>query len=274
MQMGNNIVLSNNEFEKLCALVYKITGIHLNESKRDLAHNRFAKRIRALNLNSFSDYLNYVNKNEAEESEHFSNAITTNLTNFYRETHHFDFLKDKIIPKLLKKTDRRIRIWSAGCSTGEEPYTIAFTLLSSIPGISNWDVKILATDLDSNVLETASSGVYSLDQLKNISDEEKRKWFLINKKASQVRINPKVRTLITFKLLNLMHDLPMKGPFDVIFCRNVVIYFDKPTQRDLFEKFSSLQNTGDYLLVGHSENISNVTEDYNHIGHTVYQKIN
>lgn len=270
-----DINLNNNEFEQLCSLVYRITGIHLNDSKRDLVHNRFTKRMRALNIHNFSDYLNYVNNNEAVESEHFSNAITTNLTSFYREAHHFEILENTVIPKLLKKNNRRIRIWSAGCSTGEEAYSIALTLLSKIPNIARWDVKILATDLDSNVLETAAAGIYSIDRIKNISDPNILKWFQKNTSESeitQVRVHPKARSLISFKLLNLMNDWPMKGPFDVIFCRNVVIYFDKPTQEVLFEKLSSLQSIGDHLFVGHSENISKVTNEYKHMGKTVYIK--
>jgi chemotaxis protein methyltransferase CheR len=268
--------LSDNEFNKLCKLVFQYTGIYLNESKRDLVYNRFAKRMRTLGVGSFGEYFKYIEDYEDSEIEHFSNAITTNLTSFFREKHHFQVLEDLVIPKLLNRSNRRVRIWSAGCSTGEEPYSIAITLLRNIPDISNWDIKILATDLDSTVLNTAKAGIYSTDRLKDLPEEISKKWFqphIADTKENQVEVVSSVKSLISFKQLNLMHDWPMKGPFDVIFCRNVVIYFDKDTQTTLFEKFSKLQYNDAFMFMGHSENLSKITDIYQHQGQTVYQKV-
>ena len=180
------------------------------------------------------------------------------------------------MPNLLTKPDRKIRIWSAGCSTGEEPYSLAITLLNNMPNIDRWDVKILATDLDSNVLEIAKAGIYPVNRLEKISDTMIRKWFhesSTQKHNDCVKVKDKVKSLITFNRLNLMDKWPMKGPFDVIFCRNVVIYFDKKTQSVLFDRFSKLQYSGARLFVGHSENLAKVTDKYEHVGQTGYVKI-
>ena len=268
--------LSDNEFNKICNLVFQYTGIYLNESKRDLVYNRFAKRMRTLGVDSFGEYFKYIEEYEDSEIEHFSNAITTNLTSFFREKHHFQVLEEHVIPTLVKRSNRRIRIWSAGCSTGEEPYSIAITLLRSIPDIASWDVKILATDLDTTVLSTAKAGVYPTERLKDLPEDIPKKWFqphAAGAVGNQVEVVPRVKSLISFKKLNLMHDWPMKGPFDVIFCRNVVIYFDKDTQTTLFEKFSKLQYKDAFMIMGHSENLSKITDIYEHKGQTVYQKV-
>ncbi len=276
VEMHQQFKLNDYEFEKLRTMVFQHTGIHLSESKRELVYNRFAKRMRALGVNSFSKYYRYIQDNPDREIEYFSNAITTNLTSFFRETHHFELLAKKIIPELLDNPEHRIRIWSAGCSSGEEPYSIAITLLQHIPDIDQWDIKILATDLNSKVLNTAENGIYSMGQLKKASTSIIHKWFrmgVTKENKDQVKIKTQVKSLITFKQLNLIDTWPMKGPFDIIFCRNVVIYFNKDTQSTLFEKFSNLQHLGAYLFIGHSENIENVTHHYQHIGQTLYQKV-
>lgn len=273
--MHAKFILSDAEFDKLCSLVFYYTGIHLCQSKRDLVYNRFAKRIRSLHLNSFSEYFKYLTEHEDIEVEHFSNAITTNLTSFFREKHHFQVLEEKVLPELMSRANRKIRIWSAGCSTGEEPYSIAITLLRNFPVIKSWDIKILATDIDSTVLKTAKAGIYSADRLKNLPEQLTDHWFkpITLGGEDKVEVAENVKSLITFKKLNLMHKWPMNGPFDVIFCRNVVIYFDKDTQASLFEKFSKLQYDDAYMFMGHSENLSKITDLYEHTGLTVYKKI-
>ncbi|MFK7816952.1 MAG: protein-glutamate O-methyltransferase CheR [Gammaproteobacteria bacterium] len=275
--MNIQYTFNDNQFEKMRLLVLQYTGISVSDSKRDLVYNRFAKRMRTLGLGSFDEYFNYLSEYEDNEIEHFSNAITTNLTYFFREQHHFQILEEKIIPILKSKVSKRIRIWSAGCSTGEEPYSIAMTLHRVIPNLKNWDVKILATDLDSIALKKAKSGVYVEGQLKNITEQMKNDWFQpcnVGNDSNEIEVIPSIKSLITFNYLNLMHDWPMAGPFDVIFCRNVVIYFDKDTQRELFIKFSKLQNDDAFMIMGHSENLSKITDDYKHIGQTAYQKVN
>ena len=274
--MNKSYVLTDSEYKDICSLVYDNTGIILNEEKRKLAYSRFSRRLKALKLNTFREYCDIVRSGDKLEMTHFTNAITTNLTSFFREAHHFDRLVENVMPDLLKKSSRRIRIWSAGCSTGEEPYSLGISILKKYPEISNWDFKILATDLDSKVLQTASDGIYKPEGLKTLDDPTIAKdWFkagLMNG-VECVQIVPQVRELIKFKKLNLMDQRwPMNGTFDVIFCRNVVIYFDQVTQQKLFTNFSKVQNKGDYLFIGHSETLKGFKTDYKNTGRTVYIK--
>ena len=274
--MAQNYVLSDAEYADLCSLVHFHTGISLTEEKRKLVYSRFSKRLRALRLNSFREYCNLIKSDHKEELVNFTNAITTNLTSFFREEHHFDRLKKDIMPALLKKPSKRIRLWSAGCSTGEEPYSVAISILQCCPNYSNWDIKILATDLDSQVLSTASTGVYSSDRVDGLDDDIKEKWFekILIKGVPSYKISPDVRNMISFKRLNLMDkEWPMRGPFDVIFCRNVLIYFDKLTQETLFGQFAELQNSGDHLLIGHSEILKGMSTQYENMGRTSYVRI-
>jgi len=205
----------------------------------------------------------------------FCNAITTNLTSFFRESHHFDFLRDQVlVPLGTRPPGQRLRIWSAGCSTGEEPYSIAMTVRESVPQASRHDIKILATDLDSDVLSRGRKGVYADDRVKGMSQARISAFFQeqVEGGARRLAITPNLRELITFNQLNLMHELPMRGPFDVIFCRNVVIYFDKETQRDLFKRFALLQRPGDVLFLGHSESMFKVSDAYTLVGRTIYRR--
>jgi chemotaxis protein methyltransferase CheR len=257
--------------------IYDYAGIQLSEAKRHLVYNRLAKRIRQLGLESFTQYLDYVDANEETEFTHLVNAITTNLTFFFREIHHFDALKNEIVPQLKMRhaQNKRIRVWSAGCSTGEEPYSIAITLQQAFnENFSGWDVKVLATDLDTNVLEHAQKGVYKLDKTEGLPEGVLNHWFEAGKGNNEgfVRAKQVLKEMITFKQLNLMKDWPMKGPFDVIFCRNVVIYFDKPTQAKLFKRYYDLLAPGGFLIVGHSESLHNVNNDFKLLGKTIYQK--
>ena len=274
--MNKNYVLTDSEYKDICALVYDNTGIMLNEEKRKLAYSRFSRRLKELNLNTFHEYCDIVRSGDKREMSNFANAITTNLTSFFRESHHFDRLVNEVMPVLLKRPSRKIRIWSAGCSTGEEPYSLGISILKAYPDINNWDIKILATDLDSKVLDTASKGIYKAQGLNALDDPLIAKnWFKagMNNGVECVQIVPKVRDLIQFKKLNLMDQTwPMKGAFDVIFCRNVVIYFDQSTQQTLFDKFAKLQNKDDYLFIGHSETLKGFQTKYKNQGRTVYIK--
>jgi chemotaxis protein methyltransferase CheR len=210
-----------------------------------------------------------------QEIAQFCNAITTNLTAFFREPHHFDYLRDQVLaPMANGAATRRLRIWSAGCSSGEEPYSLAMTILEALPDVRRWDVRILATDLDSDVLERGRRGVYTEERLKNLTAQRRSRFFLERRARDGVYFEaaPELKSLITFKQLNLMQPLPMRGPLDAIFCRNVVIYFDKDTQRDLFARVAQLQQPGNLLFLGHSESFFKVSEQYALIGKTVYRR--
>ena len=264
------------DFQALRKLVRDITGISLSEQKRELVYGRLARRLRALNLRSFREYRDLLSSDDGSELVQLCNAITTNLTAFFREPHHFEHLITHVLAPLLEKPTaaRRIRIWSAGCSTGEEPYSIAMAVLEAIPNIERWDIRILATDLDSDVLTRARRGVYLADRLRALSAERRERFFLPcpDAKEPSYQLRPELARLITVKQLNLMHPFPMKGPLDVIFCRNVVIYFDKDTQRDLVARISRLQRPGHVLFLGHSETLFKVSNDYTLIGRTIYRR--
>jgi chemotaxis protein methyltransferase CheR len=268
--------LTDKHFNWFVKMVMEKTGITLSDQKRDLVYGRLARRLRKLNFDNFDQYISLLKNNPGSEMVDFVNSITTNLTSFYREAHHFEYLGDTVIKYLLnaRKSEKRLRIWSAGCSTGEEPYTIAMTLNENIPNIKSWDVKILATDIDTNVLAKASAGVYQKERVNGISKTRLKKWFVKpdSGNTSEIRVSPKLRELITFKQLNLMEDWPMKGKFDVLFCRNVVIYFNKDTQRVLFDRFANILKEDSYMFLGHSESLYKVTNRFQLLGKTIHQK--
>jgi chemotaxis protein methyltransferase CheR len=265
----------NEDFEALRKLVKQLTGINLSDQKRELVYGRLARRLRALQLQSFAEYRHLLAHDGGKEIAQFCNAITTNLTAFFREPHHFDYLREQVLaPMANSGASRRLRIWSAGCSTGEEPYSLAMTILETLPDVRRWDVRILATDLDSDVLERGRRGVYTEEGFKNMTLQRRSRFFRERRDREGLSFEaaPELKSLITFKQLNLMHALPMRGPLDAIFCRNVVIYFDKDTQRDLFARVAQLQQPGNLLFLGHSESLFKVSEQYALIGKTVYRR--
>lgn len=275
--METEFEFADRDFQRIRQIINQIAGISLADSKRELVYSRLSRRLRQLGLRRFEEYCQLLEAgdNDAELGE-FVNALTTNLTSFFRESHHFEFLAEDLIPRLLRERNfsrRRIRIWSAGCSTGEEPYSIAMVLREMLPAVG-WDVKILATDLDSNVLATAERGVYEWNRVRDLPEARLRRWFLKGRgsQAGMVRIAPALREMITFRRLNLMEDWPMSGSFDIVFCRNVVIYFDKPTQRVLFERFADILIEQGHLFVGHSESLFKVTERFVPLGKTIYRR--
>ena len=271
-------VFSDKDFEKIRKFVKEETGITLSDAKKNMVYGRLSRRLRALDIKSFNEYIDIVSEGESEEKGNFVNAITTNLTSFFREEHHFDYVKNTVVPQVLKNNShtKKIRIWCAGCSTGEEPYSLSMALHESISDIQSWDIKILATDLDTNVLEHCRRGVYDIDRIVGLSQSRKANWFLKGKgdHSGSVKIDPRLQSLITFKQLNLMQGWPMKGPFDFMFCRNVVIYFDKPTQKILFDRYADLVKDDGYLFLGHSESLYNVSTRFQLLGNTIYQKKN
>jgi len=263
-------------FDKIRQLVKLHTGIVLADGKQDMVYGRLTRRLRALDLPNFDSYLSMIEQDDEEELIQLVNAITTNLTAFFREEHHFGYLKSTILPSLLEKNaaTRRIRIWSAGCSTGEEPYSIAMTVREFFSEHPGWDVKIIATDLDSNVVAKAEAGVYDKARVEGVSLEYKQRWMKRGRgeHSEQVKMKKELQELITFKQLNLLHEWPIKGPIDIIFCRNVVIYFDKDTQRTLFGRYADVLADDGHLFIGHSENMFNVCDRFESLGHTIYQR--
>jgi chemotaxis protein methyltransferase CheR len=273
---AREFVFGNEDFEALRKLVKELTGINLSDQKRELVYGRLARRLRALHLRTFAQYRDLLASDGGREIVELCNAITTNLTSFFREAHHFDYLREQVLQARAadRHGSRRLRIWSAGCSSGEEAYSLAMTVAEAIPDLRSWDIRILATDLDSDVLARAQRGVYPADRIRTLTPQRRARFFIEQRgrDGPYYEVTPELAALITFRQLNLMHPLPMKGPLDAIFCRNVVIYFDKDTQRELFARITRLQRPGDLLFLGHSESLFKVSESYTPIGKTVYRR--
>ncbi len=265
-----------SDFAFIATTLYEDAGIHLPASKANLVYSRLAKRLRALGLESFRDYCTLVGSEEgASERAQMIAALTTNVTRFFREPHHFDHLRRKLLEPLAQdiRSGRRIRIWSAGCSSGQEPYSIALTLLALIPDARAYDTRILATDINPLVLDTARRATYPVDELASVPAELRRSW-MEPVPPSAMRLDDGPRGLVTFRQLNLIGAWPMKGPFDAVFCRNVVIYFDEKTQMRLLSRISGLIRPGGYLYLGHSERLVGPAEALFRLdGTTAYRKI-
>ena len=274
VQKSREFEFTWEDFDVLRKLSNEHSGIIVSDDKFDMFYSRLSKRLRTLRLNSFREYGALLRTNPEPEFTEFINAITTNLTSFFRENHHFEFLRETLLPEILRRNaaSRQVRVWSAGCSTGEEPYSIAMTLLESLP--HGWNAKILATDLDTQVLATASQGVYNQDRVSGISEERLNRWFMKGKGANQskVRIRPALQELVSFNQLNLMGEWPMSGPFDVIFCRNVLIYFDRQTKIELVNRYADILVDGSCLFIGHSESLNQLTDQVKLVGKTIYRK--
>ena len=270
---------TNEDFNFLSNLVYQNAGINLTEDKRELVYGRVAKRLRLLGMSSFKDYCELLRQENTEEFTQFINAITTNVTSFFREGHHFEYLADKVIPDIIKRNARvdrpRLRIWSAGCSTGQEPYSIAMVLREAISDIDRWDVKILATDLDSNVIKIAHKAEYPIECVNEVSIERKRKWMLMGTgpKENSIKIRTNIRNLVYFKQLNLTKNWPVRGQFDCIFFRNVAIYFKRDTQIKLLNRFADHLDENGTLFVGHAESLIGITSRFSNAGHTIHKKV-
>jgi chemotaxis protein methyltransferase CheR len=259
-----------SDFERVRKLIYQHAGISLAPIKQDMVYSRLARRLRALNLRSFGDYLNQLEQNKnADEWEKFINSLTTNLTSFFREPHHFPIFADQL--RKLEILRRPIRIWCSAASTGEEPYSIAITVLETMSNPNN--VSIVATDIDTNVLATAQKGVYPIDRVEKMSPERLRRFFLKGTGSQEglVCARPELKRLIQFQRLNLLEpNWPVKGPLDVIFCRNVMIYFDKPTQHKILQRFAPLLQADGHLFAGHSESFLHAADLFKSLGRTVY----
>jgi len=269
---------TDKDFKYISNLINEHAGIRLISAKRELVYARLSKRLRALGLNSFRDYCNLLRNGDAQELIHCINAITTNVTAFFREIHHFEFLEKTVLPALIEAKGNtaipRLRIWSAGCSSGEEPYSIEIVLREQA-ALQRWDVRVLATDVDTHILEHAARGQYDVKQLEKVSPERCKRWFMVGtgNNVNRISVVPELRERIRFRKLNLKNDWPMRGPFDVIFCRNVVIYFDKEMQKKLFNRFADILTPDGYLFIGHSETLFGISDRFNVSGRTIYRKI-
>ena len=271
-------VLGDGDFQFLRAFVYEHCGIALSEQKRQLVQGRLVRRLRALGMKHFGAYCELLRTDPDSELGELASAISTNVTAFFREVHHFEALADEMLPRWLDTRRRegdRLRIWSAGCSSGEEPYSLAMVLAEALDRCGRKvDAKILATDLSPAALATARKGVYPIDRIEGVSEERRRRWFLRGEGeyAGLACVHPRLRELTTILPLNLLHEWPMQGPFDAIFCRNVIIYFDQPTKQKLFSRFAQLLSAGGPLFLGHSESMHGLSDDFELIGRTIYRK--
>ena len=271
-------VLGEDDFRFLRAFVYRHCGIALSEQKHQLVQGRLARRLRSLGMKDFGAYCELLRTDPDRELGELASAISTNVTAFFRESHHFDVLGGELLPRWLEQKRRsgdRLRIWSAGCSSGEEPYSLAMVLAEALERCDHKvDAKILATDLSPAALAAAQKGVYPVERLEGVGAERRRRWFLRGEGeyAGLACVHPRLRELVTIAPLNLLHEWPMQGPFDAIFCRNVVIYFDQPTKRKLFHRFARLLPQGEPLFLGHSESMHGLSDEFELIGRTIYRK--
>lgn len=274
---AREFVFSDADFRHLAGLAYEQAGIVLGDSKRNLVYGRLSRRLRALGFSTFREYRDYIAGN-AEEIESFVNSISTNHTKFFRESHHFDHLRDHVVTPFARSAQpafqRRLRIWSAGCSSGEEPYTIAAVLKREMPDASRYDVRILASDIDTDVLKRAARGEYPSRSIEEIPATY-RPLFEPSDRAArsdQLAIDDDMRSLIAFRRLNLLGPWPFKGQFDVIFCRNVMIYFDAPTKSTLIDRFIQQLKPGGWLYIGHSESLVGSHPGLRSVGRTIYRR--
>jgi chemotaxis protein methyltransferase CheR len=255
--------LSPADFNTIAKIMLAEVGISLADNKANLVYSRLAKRLRALGLATFKDYCAIITSPQGEtERQTMIAALTTNVTRFFREPHHFEHLKTVILPPLLPlaKKGGRIRLWSAACSSGQEPYSMAMTVLSLMPDAARYDVKILATDIDPNVLREGQEGIYPESAMESVPPALRARWF-VNAASGSVRANDDLRSLVTFRKLNLIGNWPMNGRFHAIFCRNVVIYFSNETQSKVWARIAPLLEPDGALYIGHSERISGGAEE-------------
>ncbi|MDR6860037.1 CheR family methyltransferase [Variovorax guangxiensis] len=267
--MNSEFHFTDHDFAKIRTLIHRRAGIALGEQKRQMVYSRLSRRLRELRMPEFSRYLEMLeSSHDGEEWQAFINSLTTNLTSFFREAHHFPVLAEHA-----KRSKQPVTIWCAAASTGEEPYSIAITLVEAL-GERAATARVIATDIDTAVLAKASAGVFTLEQVKGLPPERLRRFF--NKgtgaNAGKVRVRPEIAAMIKFERLNLLDPVwPVKEPVDAIFCRNVMIYFDKPTQKRILDRFEPLLKPGALLFAGHSENASLVSPNFKAIGQTVYE---
>ena len=268
---------TRKDFDFLRRIAHERTGIVVSDDKFDMFYARLSRRLRHLGLTSFADYCRHLRQDQGgDEALELVNAITTNLTAFFRERHHFDFLREEIVPGFLSRHPKAapFRIWSAGCSTGEEPYSLAMTLLENWPRHRQDDLHLYATDIDSNVLATAATGIYPAERVRDLPPATLKRWFLRGKggQAGKVRVKPELQRPLSFSQLNLLGPWHWDEPMQVIFCRNVIIYFGQEDKTRLVERFADALVDGGYLVIGHSETLKRANSPFEPVGRTIYRK--
>lgn len=267
---GREFHFTEQDFEKVRKLIYDYAGIALSPTKHDMVYGRLARRLRALGLSTFQQYLQILERGNSKEFELFTNSLTTNLTSFFREAHHFDMLRQHLTEN---KSQGSFSIWCSASSTGEEPYSIAISACEAFDSLRP-PVKIIATDLDTNVLETAKNAIYNGEEVQKLAPQRVQRYF--NKLADgRYAVKQELRDMIVYRRLNLVEaNWMIRGPFDAIFCRNVMIYFDKPTQLKILQRFAPLMRATGLLFVGHSENLYHASDIFKLRGKTVYELAN
>jgi chemotaxis protein methyltransferase CheR len=271
---AREFAFSDADFQALAQVAYRYAGIALSDSKRNLVYSRLSRRLRQLRLDTFAAYRERLER-DPTEIENFINSISTNHTKFFREAHHFEHLRTHVVlpfaQALRTHRAKRLRIWSAGCSSGEEPYTVAVVIKREIPDLAAHDIKILATDIDTDVLAKAAHGQFALSATEDMP-RAYLEFFRRDKENERVNVDDDVRAAIAFRRLNLMEEWPFRGPFDAIFCRNVMIYFDAPTKARLVDRFTQMIRPGGWLYIGHSESLIGAHPGLQSVGRTVYRR--
>ena len=270
--------LTPRDFAAITGILMQEAGIALSDGKANLVYSRLAKRLRLLGLRNFSDYVALISGAEgAEERQAMIAALTTNVTRFFREPHHFDHLRTEILPPLLAKARQggKIRLWSAACSSGQEPYSMALPVLALLPEAAKYDIKILATDIDPNMLAAGQAGIYDASLMEAVPQALRSRWFAPAADGSgRLQVGPELRALVAFRKINLIGNWPMRGKFQAIFCRNVVIYFDNPTQEKIWSRILPLLEPLGALYIGHSERVSGAAEaGFRSDGITIYRAV-
>jgi chemotaxis protein methyltransferase CheR len=271
--------MTDADFKKISTLVYELCGIHLHEGKKELVKARLGKRVRAGRFSSFREYYQYaVEDPSGEELTHLLDSIATNFTSFFREPQHFDYLQKEFMPGLAaggsKGCQKKLRFWSAGCSSGEEPYSLLICLYETLPDFPSWDIQILATDLSQKILKTAMTGVYPQERIASVPVPVKKKYFLQgeNQWRNHVKVKDFLKQPIRFQRFNLLDSLTVREPFDCIFCRNVMIYFDKKTQARLVNGFYEYLAKGGVFFIGHSESLAGIPHRFQYVRPAIYKK--
>lgn len=271
--------LSNAEFKKFSDLIYQQVGIFMRLEKKELLNARLGKRLRECQVDSFEEYFDYISRPDQQNREFikFLDSVSTNFTSFYREVSHFDYLRDSVLPELManKSGHRDFFFWSSASSSGEEPYTLAMFLNDFAATCTGFRYKIMATDISTRVLAMAANGVYPIEQTAKVPHDILKKYFQkgLGSSAGKVKVKDFLRHQVDFKRFNLMDEFPWQGEMDVIFCRNVMIYFDRKTQEKLIGKFYNCLTRGGYLFIGHSESIASIKHDFVQVEATTYKKI-
>lgn len=263
----------SKESKVYMTMLAKRVGINLMDYNEDALYNRIVRRLRILRVTDFDEYC-YRLRIDLNEEIKFINLLTNITTYFFRENHHFEYLKHHILPELVSQK-KKMRIWSSACSTGEEPYSIAMTIQETIRDLAQRDIKILATDVNSDALSTAESGIYKLSDIRKMNEQRQKLWFSPMNDTDKMfgTINPELKSLVTFRELNLMHTWPFHHMFDIIFCRNVLIYFNQEIVDMVLNRLDRVLNPGGYLILGYTESLNEIKKHYVSLGNTIYQKV-